>query len=111
MSLSSFCCTLLKFYSQSFSGAVCFMSLARPPSLVGRCSQGESPLHLPGFDIDTSRSGSRQTRARPDCAGLPEAVSVCFTGGVVWHVPGSPGRTEHLPWASCLSFSICLFVQ
>lgn len=35
MSLSDFCCTLLKFYSQSCSGAVCFPPVARARLLAG----------------------------------------------------------------------------
>lgn len=57
MSLSNFCCTLLKFYSQSLSGAICFTAVdqlaAQPLSgELGRCSQAVSfPSHLPGYDV------------------------------------------------------------
>ena len=106
MSLSNFCCTLLKFYSQSLSGAVCLTSVDRLAAWplsgeLGRCSQVISfPSHLPEHDVHEHLL--QQLTSEEDLigtsgvggGGLPEAVSLHFMEGLAQR--GSGGQTQHL---------------
>lgn len=67
MSLSNFCCTLLKFYSQNCPGAICFPSVTAPSCCQGSWAGADvlsvSTSHLLGHDVNASRSRSHQKRS------------------------------------------------
>lgn len=85
MSLSNFCCTLLKFYSQSFSGAICFTSVDWLPSLYQRSWAGASGSVPPatGWGTTLTPAAAGHVRRGPcwNIWGLPEAVPLCFIEG------------------------------
>lgn len=109
MSLSNFCCTLLKFYSQSWCGAICFPSVDCAQLLSGEWAQADV---LRWHFYPPTGLGSRSPRGadRPCEVGPPETV-LCPRREKAWHVRG--GTLNTFSWALSVfqSCSIFLFGQ